>query len=137
MAAILKVKDDSGNWIDIPALKGDSGDGGGTQYKHCMTLQMGVRGHFYFEVVDGTSTKYTTLYAFQTAHPNGKYALTGFYSYIKDSKRYLCVEEYITTGESKIKITFSGIPSDSLTANPEQFTIEVSAGISDTVYELT
>ena len=33
MAAILKVKDDSGNWIDIPALKGDSGDGGGTQYK--------------------------------------------------------------------------------------------------------
>ena len=30
MAAILKVKDASGNWIDIPALKGDSGDGGGS-----------------------------------------------------------------------------------------------------------
>ena len=26
MAAILKVKDDSGNWIDIPALKQDNYD---------------------------------------------------------------------------------------------------------------
>ena len=40
MAAILKVKDDGGNLIDIPALKGDSGDGGGTQYKHCIAFDV-------------------------------------------------------------------------------------------------
>ena len=110
---------------------------GGTQYKHCITFTMGVRGNFYFEFVDEKPTKYTTLYDVQSAHPNGKYALNGFYSYTKDSKRYLCWSEYITTGTGKITMTFSGIPSDELTSNPQQFTIELSAGISDTVYELT
>ena len=109
---------------------------GGTQYKHCIAFAIGVRGHFYFEVVDGQSTQYTSLYNFMTAHPNGKYALNGFESYTHNSKRYLCVAEYLTTGNNKVIMTFSGIPSDSLTSNPEQFTLEISGNVTDTVYEL-
>ena len=79
MAAILKVKDASGNWIDIPALKGDSGDGGGTQYKHCIAFDVGSLGYFYSEAIDGSSSPYTTITGFKNAHPNGKYALNGLY----------------------------------------------------------
>lgn len=110
---------------------------GGTQYKHCIAFNIGVRGYFYFEVVDGISTPYTTLYDFLNAHPNGKYALNGFESYTHNSKRYLCVTEYLTTGNNKVIMTFTGIPSDSLTSNPEEFTLEISGSVTDTVYELT
>lgn len=113
---------------------------GGTQYKHCITFDIGLRGHFYFEVVDGTSTKYTTINDLKTAHPNVKYAVNGFYSSTKNSKQYLCVAEYITIGSvggNKTTMTFSGVPSDALTANPEQFTDKISASLLDTVYELT
>ena len=109
---------------------------GGTQYKHCIAFNIGVRGYFYFEVVDGQSTPYASLYNFMTAHPNGKYALNGFESYTHNSKRYLCVAEYLTTGNNKVIMTFSGVPSDSLASNPEQFTLEISGNVTDTVYEL-
>ena len=110
---------------------------GGTQYKHCISFNIGVRGYFYFEVADGQSTPYPSLYSFMTAHPNGKYALNGFESYTHNSKRYLCVAEYLTTGNNKVIMTFSGVPSDALASNPEQFTLEISGNVTDTVYELT
>lgn len=110
---------------------------GGTQYKHCITFEIGIRGHFYFEFVDGQSTPYTSTYDLMTAHPNSKYALNGFYSSTKNSKRYICVAEYLTAGINNVTMTFSGVPSDALTSNPEQFTDEISANVSDTVYELT
>ena len=110
---------------------------GGTQYKHCIAFNIGVRGYFYFEVVDGQSTQYTSLYNFMTAHPNGKYALNGFESYTHNSKRYLCVAEYLTTGNNKVIMTFSRVPSDSLAANTEKFTLEIAGNVTDTVYEIT
>ena len=110
---------------------------GGSKYKHCIAFNIGVRGYFYFEVVDGQSTPYKSLYYFRIAHPNGKYALNGFESYTHNSKRYLCVAEYLTTGNNKVIMTFSGIPSDALASNPEQFTLEISGDVTDTVYELT
>ena len=110
---------------------------GGTQYKHCIAFNIGVRGYFYFEVVDGQSTPYTSLYNFMTAHPNEQCALNGLESYTHNQKRYLCVAEYLTTGNNKVIMTFSGVPSDSLASNPEHFTLEISGNVTDTVYELT
>ena len=110
---------------------------GGTQYKHCIAFNIGVRGYFYFEVVDGQSTQYTSLYNFMTAHPNGKYALNGLFLSNQNSKKYLCVAEYLTTGNNKITMTFSGIPADSLTSPITQFTLDITASVTDTVYELT
>ena len=109
---------------------------GGTQYKHCMSFDTGL-GYLYFEAIDGSSSPYTHLTYFKEAHPNGTYALNGLLSYRYNSKKHICVAEYLTTGNNKVTATFSGIPYDTLTSTPIQFTMDISAMVTDTVYELT
>ena len=109
---------------------------GGTKYKHCISFDTGL-GYLYFEAIDGSSSPYTHLNYFKEAHPNGTYAINGLLSYRYNSKKHICVAQYLTTGNNKVTVTFSGVPYDTLTASPTQFTMDLSALVTDTVYEIT
>lgn len=109
---------------------------GGTKYKHCISFDTGL-GYLYFEAIDGSSSPYTHLIYFKEAHPNGTYAINGMLSYRHNSKKHICVAQYLTISNGKAIVTFSGIPYDTLTVSPTQFTMEISNPVTDTVYEIT